>query len=153
IRAGGTHRGELHLPHLRLAPPTGQAISAAATVWFTFADGRIADMEETHNMPALLRGLGIRRVDEPDPEANKAVIRRVVQEVWTLTAPAAAYDLYAADVRSEGQPLGGPQAVIDNFPRIHAARRDLRYTINELLADGDTVVLWWTGRSTPVGGI
>jgi predicted ester cyclase len=150
IAASGTHRGELRRPAFTVAPPTGERISVTGTVWFTFQDGRIADIEETHNLGAALQRLGIRRVGEPDPEANKAVVRRLIEDVWNRANPAAADEIIAPDRLFAGRPAP-PQVVREASARVVAARPDHHVIINDLVAEGDKVAVWWTARGTHLG--
>ncbi len=150
ISAAGTHLGELRRPAFSLAPPTGEAISLTASIWFTFQGGRIADLEETHNLGTVLQRLGIRRVGEPDPEANKAVVRRIVEEVWNRTNVDAADELFAPNFSRHGQVLG-PAGVKAIMARLSAAQPDAHFTIDEMLADGDKVILRRSTRGTYTG--
>jgi predicted ester cyclase len=81
-------------------------------------------------------------------EVNKAVVRRIYDEAYNRTNPAAAPDLIAADVLGNGRPFGGPQAVLDNVASLVAARPDLHYTIDVLVAEGDLVVVRLTSHGT-----
>jgi predicted ester cyclase len=98
----------------------------------------------------MLQGLGIRRLSEPDPEANKAIIRRLVEEVWNRTNLDAAEELFAAGFSRHGQVLG-PAGVKALLARLSAALPDLHYTIADLLADGDKVIVRYSSRGTYTG--
>ena len=75
-------------------------------------------------------------------EANKATIRRLFAEVW-VGDPAAADRFYAP-----GPELEGLKAFAT---ALYAAIPDWRVTIDDLVAEGDRVVVRWTGRGTHLG--
>jgi predicted ester cyclase len=64
---GGTQRGELSLPGLRI-PPTGKQVTWTATTISRIADGKIAEDWEDANWLGVLRQLGA--IITPPPENN-----------------------------------------------------------------------------------
>jgi steroid delta-isomerase-like uncharacterized protein len=87
-------------------------------------------------------------------EANKAVIRRVFEEVIPAGDPTGMRDLVAADFLDHdplpGQPAGleGAEYVVSTM---HGAHPDLRFAIDDLVAEGDRVTIRWTMRATNTG--
>jgi predicted ester cyclase len=87
-------------------------------------------------------------------EANKALIRRIFEEVIPCGDPAAMRGLVAPEWFDHdplpGQPAGveGPEYVVSTM---HTAHPDLRFTIDDLVADGDRVVIRWTLHGTNTG--
>jgi steroid delta-isomerase-like uncharacterized protein len=87
-------------------------------------------------------------------EANKALIRRVFEEVIPAGEPAAMRALVATDFLDHdplpGQPPGGEGAeyVVSTM---HGAHPDLRFTIDDLVAEGDRVTIRWTLHGTSTG--
>ena len=75
-------------------------------------------------------------------EENKAIIRRLFQEVWVGDVPAA--DRFYAP----GPQLDGLKAFAT---ALYAAIPDWRVTIDDLVAEDDKVVVRWTGRGTHRG--
>ena len=77
-----------------------------------------------------------------NPEDNKAIVRRLFDELW-------AGDVEAADRYYAPGPLR------DGLKRfasaLYLALPDWRATIDDLLADGDKVVVRWTARGTHLG--
>jgi predicted ester cyclase len=75
-------------------------------------------------------------------EGNKAVIRRLFEDVWTG-------DVEAADRYYAPGPLrdGLKKFATD----LYVAVPDWRVTIDDLVAEGDKVVVRWTGRGTHLG--
>lgn len=87
-------------------------------------------------------------------DANKDLIRRVFEEVIPAGDPAAMRDFMAPDFLDHdplpGQPAGaaGGEYVVSTM---HTAHPDLRFTIDDLVAEGDRVTIRWTLRGTNTG--
>ena len=88
------------------------------------------------------------------PEANKAIIRRIFTEIIPSGDTAAMRELTAPEWVDHdplpGQPAGpeGPAYVAST---LHTAHPDLRFTIEDLVADADRVVIRWRMRGTNTG--
>ena len=86
--------------------------------------------------------------------ANKALIRHVFEEVIPAGDAAAMRDLVAANFLDHdplpGQPDGaaGAEYVVRTM---HGAHPDLRFTIDDLVAEADRVTIRWTLRGTNTG--
>jgi predicted ester cyclase len=82
--------------------------------------------------------------------ANKALVRRLVEEVWNRTNLGCCAAIIAPDFSRHGQVLGpaGVQAII---ARLSANWPDLHYTIEDMVAEGDRVVIRSTVRMTSTG--
>jgi len=89
-------------------------------------------------------------------EANKAVCRRLIEEVVnrgnlalvdTLLSPNYAYH------GPGGLELRGPDGFKQLVTLYRTAFPDLKMTIDDLIAEGDTVVMRWTGRGTHRGDL
>jgi steroid delta-isomerase-like uncharacterized protein len=87
-------------------------------------------------------------------DANKALIRRVFEEVIPAGDAAAMRELAAPDFLDHdplpGQPAGaaGAEYVVSTM---HGAHPDLRFSIDDLVAEADRVVIRWTLRGTNTG--
>ena len=87
-------------------------------------------------------------------EANKALIRHVFEDVIPAGDPTAMRDLVVADFLDHdplpGQPAGveGAEYVVATM---HGAHPDLRFSIDDLVAEGDRVTIRWTLRGTNTG--
>lgn len=87
-------------------------------------------------------------------EANKALLRRMFEEVIPAGDPRAMRKIVAADFLDHdpmpGQPAGvqGAEYVVSTM---NAAYPDLRFTVDDLLAEGDRVAMRWTLRGTHRG--
>src|SRR4029077_1863217 len=87
-------------------------------------------------------------------EANKALVRRLFEEVIPAGVPSAMRELVAPGFLDHdplpGQPAGveGAEYVVSTM---HGAHPDLRFTIDDLVAEGDRVTIRWTMRATNTG--
>jgi predicted ester cyclase len=84
------------------------------------------------------------------PEENKAVIRRLVDEVWNRANLDAVEELVAPEYGQQGT-VSGPSGLRKNLEGLRTARPDLQYTIDDLVAEGDRVVLRWHSTGTHTG--
>lgn len=87
-------------------------------------------------------------------DANRALIRRIFEEVVPTGDTATMRELFAPDWVDHdllpGQPAGldGAAYVVST---IHTAHRPFRFTIDDLVAESDRVVIRWTLRATHTG--
>jgi steroid delta-isomerase-like uncharacterized protein len=87
-------------------------------------------------------------------EQNKAVVRRVFDEVINEGNLNVADETLTPDYvyRSPGSPdFHGPEGFKQLITMYRSACPDVHLEIDELIADGDTVVTRWTGRGTQLG--
>jgi steroid delta-isomerase-like uncharacterized protein len=94
------------------------------------------------------------RANATSLDANKALIRHVFEDVIPAGDPTAMRDLVVADFLDHdplpGQPAGvaGAEYVVATM---HGAHPDLRFTVDDLMAEGDRVTIRWTLRGTNTG--
>src|SRR4029077_16560012 len=87
-------------------------------------------------------------------EANKALVRRLFEDVIPAGVPSAMRELVAPSLLHHdplpGQPAGleGAEYVVSTM---HGAHPDLRFAIDDLVAEGDLVVIRWTLHGTNTG--
>jgi len=87
-------------------------------------------------------------------EENKAVARRIVEEVWNKKNLDAIDELIAADYVDHTLPPGGPsgrdgaKAFIGMYVK---AFPDVKITIEDMIAQGDKVVTRWSATGTHTG--
>jgi steroid delta-isomerase-like uncharacterized protein len=87
-------------------------------------------------------------------EDNKALVRRVYEEVINKGNLEVADETFASDYvyRSPGSPeFRGPEGFKQLVTMYRSAFPDLHLDVDELIADGDTVVSRWTGRGIQRG--
>jgi steroid delta-isomerase-like uncharacterized protein len=90
----------------------------------------------------------------PMSEQNKAIARRVFEEVWNKSSLDVIDELYASDVVNHELPpdlppgVEGTKAYTGMFM---SAFPDTQMTVEDQIADGDRVVTRWTGTGTHTG--
>jgi predicted ester cyclase len=103
---------------------------------------------------------------------NKDIVRRFFADVLSGNNPAAARDLIDPALVSHHPWLpggtGGVPEVIDLMNRLRAVVSELRYVVDDMVAEGNTVAVRWTatgrhtgafggipptGRTTTIGGM
>lgn len=88
-----------------------------------------------------------------DTDANKALVRRFVHEIFVKGNAGAVDELLAADFTSHTFPSTGDgradmKAAIE---RVHGALSDVEFTVEDLIAEGDRVAARVTARATQTG--
>jgi steroid delta-isomerase-like uncharacterized protein len=87
-------------------------------------------------------------------EENKAVTRRVTEEIWNQGNMALLDELFAPNYVNH-DPTNPEVRDLERFKQyvvsVRTAFPDLNITINDLIAEGDKVVTRWTGRGTQKG--
>lgn len=88
-------------------------------------------------------------------EQNKMIDRRAIEEVWNGRNYDLVDELVASDfvghASSPDQELHGPEAVKQFYMSLHSAFPDIRFTVDDQIAEGDRVVTRWTARATHRG--
>ena len=87
--------------------------------------------------------------------ANKEIVRRLVEGVWTDRNLAVIDELIAPDYvghdPTQPEPIRGREGFRQFVDMYQSAYEDARVTIDDLIAEGDLVVTRWTGRGTHTG--
>jgi len=165
----GTHTGPLGP-----MPPTGKPIRMTGNIIFRFEDGKVAEAWSFADMLGLMQQLGAASPPRPtpqdyvwsapseatgdpgDPEANKALIQRFNDEAWNARNLDVLDELCIPDVVMHnpsfeflyGHGIKGVRSAISDYT---AAFPDLVVTVEDMVADGDTVSERWTGTGTQLG--
>jgi steroid delta-isomerase-like uncharacterized protein len=87
-------------------------------------------------------------------EANKAVVMRVVSDMWNRGDDRAVEELIAPDMVEHGAfgaGTGGRDDARQTVERFRTAFPDLVLEAEQLIAEDDSVVLHWVGRGTHSG--
>lgn len=87
-------------------------------------------------------------------EDNKALARRIAEEVWSKGNTDAIDEFFAQDYIDHSPAPGYPpdRNGLKQWVRaIHDAAPDLNMTVDEVVAEGDMVVTRWTNRGTHKG--
>ena len=88
------------------------------------------------------------------PEENRAIVQRFGEEVWNKGNLAAVDELVTLDFAGHGpgrRVTRGPEELKKVVARMRAAFPDIRFTVEDEIAEGDRVVTRWTGQGTHQG--
>ena len=85
-------------------------------------------------------------------EENKALVRRWYAEVLTQRRAEVIDEIVSMDYRGDTDvPLrAGPMGARQEVNALFATFADMRFTIDDVIAEGDKVVVIWTGDLTPI---
>lgn len=83
-------------------------------------------------------------------EENKALVRCFIEEFWNQGNLAAADELIASDCVAGGEEFG-PDQLKQFFTAVRTALPDLRFTIEDIFAEGDQVAVRFLERGTHKG--
>jgi steroid delta-isomerase-like uncharacterized protein len=89
-------------------------------------------------------------------EENKALARRYLEEVWDKGNVELIDELFSTDFIRHGPPavegeVRGPEGFKGLVSTYHGGLPDFRVTIDEMIAEGESVVTRWTVRGTHQG--
>ena len=84
-------------------------------------------------------------------EENKAIVRHHMDEVWSKGNLDVIDEIFATDFFSHGRQERGVEGLKQTIARQRAAFPDLQVTIEDLIAEGDKVVIRRTIRGTHKG--
>ena len=88
-------------------------------------------------------------------EENKAIARRIFEDVFNKGNLAAVDELAAPNIifhsSTEPEPIHGREGLRQFVARLRAGFPDVHFTIEDVVAEGDRVVIRWTSRQTHTG--
>ncbi|HTE85417.1 MAG TPA: ester cyclase [Dehalococcoidia bacterium] len=86
-------------------------------------------------------------------EDNKAIVRRVIEELWNEGNPSLFADLFGPEAHADTTEQHRQNALeMEQMARLYcSALPDHRVTIDDLLADGEKVIVRFTARGTHNG--
>ena len=86
-------------------------------------------------------------------DANERLVRRFIDEVFVSRNPDAVGELVAPDFVSHswGFEEDGPEQLRGATERMRASLRDVRFDVEDVVSDGDRVVVRLTSSATPTG--
>jgi steroid delta-isomerase-like uncharacterized protein len=88
-------------------------------------------------------------------ESNKAIVRRLIEEVWNKGNMQVADELFAPNYTHHDPSTPdvgrGPEGEKKRATHYRAAFQDLRMTVEEVLAEGETVTVRWSCRGNHKG--
>ena len=132
-----THQGEF----MGLAP-TGKHVTTSGTDTYRIVEGKIVEYRGQWDALGFLQQLG---AVPQATEANKALLRRVVEEGFNKHNLALLDELFAGSVwyRPDAGVLKG-EALKQYVASVLAAFPDIRFTIEDQVAEGDKLVTRWS---------
>jgi len=165
LSAIGTHKGDF-----MGIPPTGVQITNTRMITFRIADGKIVETWENYDMLGVLQQLGVMPPsretftwsepstvtgDPGDPETNKTIVQRMIDEVMNNQNMAVIDELFAADyvMHDPAWPMEvkGP----DGFKQWAGAMLEPFFSnsgiTGEVTAEGDKVAVLWSWSGTHTG--
>jgi steroid delta-isomerase-like uncharacterized protein len=90
-------------------------------------------------------------------DANKNAVRRLIEEVWNKGNLAVADELFAPNYNHHDAATPdvghGPEGEKKRATHYRTAFQDLRMTIEDTIAEGETVTVRWTCRGTHKGAL
>ena len=84
-------------------------------------------------------------------EENKAIARQLVEEVWTKEDFNALDEIMAPDILYPGSDINSRDGYKSMLSRNHLSFPDWQYVAQDIIAEGDKVVVRWTGSGTQTG--
>lgn len=84
-------------------------------------------------------------------ETNKAIVRRLYDQVWTGRRPDLLEEFYAEDFVHHEQLAPGMEGLKQFYAMSLQAFPDFQITIEDAIAEGDQVVIRWTMKGTHQG--
>ncbi len=161
----GTLKGEL-----MGIPPTGVQVTSTGIDILRFAGGKIVEVWVNMDDLGMLQQLGVVPAEEledftwgqpsevtgdpGDPEENKAMARRVFEEVWNQGKLDVIDEISAADYvgHMPGSPdIQGTEGYKQFVTMYRTAFPDVQFTIEDQITEGDKVVTRWSTTATHKG--
>jgi len=115
------------------------------------AEGLLTDLSSYYDNLTMLAQLGL--FPPPDPEANKALERRVFEEIWNQGLLDVADEVFAPDsiLHLGTDDVQGPEGFKEYVAGYRAAFPDIHWTVEDQIAEGEMVVTRLTGTGTHQG--
>ena len=162
----GIHQGEL-----MGIPPTGKQMTQTGITIHRLAGGKIVESWWSSDMLAAMEQLGVMPPtredytwgvplevtgDPGDPETNKAIVQRMIDEVMNQQNLAVVDELFAADylMHNPAWPMEvkGPEGFKQwTGMMLEPYFSDSEVAVNDIIAEGDKVAVHWTWTGTHTG--
>jgi steroid delta-isomerase-like uncharacterized protein len=129
--------------------PTGKQVTTSGMTISRIVEGKHVEVRQEWDTLGFLQRLG---AVPQATEANKALVRRMIEEGWNKHNLALLDELYADCVYynpATGEIKGEPLKQF--LASMLAAFPDIRFTIEDLVAEGDKVVTRWSCTGTHRG--
>lgn len=151
----GIQIGSFALPDGTSVPPTGAPVAIQAILISRFVDGKIAETWVEYDNWLQQTGV-VPSMQQVATEArNRAVVQRVIDDLWNGERLESVNELYAmpftshnSDQPSETVTLGRFRKQLVDFRNVFP---DLRYTIHDMIVRDDQVIVHYTAQGTHEG--
>lgn len=153
----GTHTGEI-----RNVAPTGRRVSVKQTHWYRLTDGKVAENWSVRDDLGMMQQMGVlsmpgEAANSLSVEENKAVVRRVIEEMFNKGNLDVADELIATDYVDHDPAMPEEVRGPEGFKQFVAAYRsgfpDLHVEIEDQVAEGDRLSTRWTATGTHEGDL
>jgi predicted ester cyclase len=111
-------------------------------------------MKRSLGLPIALLLLGTTAAPADDVEQNTRIVRRLYDELFTKWNLAVIDEAFSPDYLGHEMAPGtprGPEGVKRLYARFREGLPDLRFTVEDLIAGGDRVVVRWRANATHGG--
>jgi steroid delta-isomerase-like uncharacterized protein len=129
-------------------PPTGKAVSFDGITVLRLAGGRVCEFCDVADLLGLMAQLG---AGSQAVEANKAIVRRYMEEIWNQGRLDPVDECFSADCVFHGPNVpewGGSDARKQYVLALRRSFPDTHYDIDDLVAEGDRVAMRWSWTGT-----
>lgn len=135
------------------APPNGRAFRIEGIGWYRLANGKFVENRVFEDTIGLLQQIGVLPPAPGSTDANKAIVARLWEEIWNQGRLEAADALVSDDfvLRLPTGEFHGPAGLKTWVDLIRAGLPDVRFTVEQSLAEGDSVVNRWSAKATHTG--
>jgi predicted ester cyclase len=169
----GTHTGTL----MGQIPATGTEIAMTGGILFRFVEGKVAEAWSYADMLGLMQQIGAAAPPRPlpqdyawvpssqvtgdpgDPETNKALVMRFIEEVWNQHNLDPINELFHPEIIGNNPSVGylylppNRETFTQSIADYLTAYPDINVTTNDIVAEGDKVMAYWTVNATHDGAL
>jgi len=141
----GTHRG-----NFLNFPATNRRVLISGTTIHRLERGKIVELWADWNLQSLLDQLGLGMTEQ---EANKALAKRFVEEIWNRKRPDRIADFLTKDYvrHSPSGLMHGAQGLRQDYDTYLLAFLDCHIRIDDMTCEGNQVVVRFTATGTQKG--
>jgi steroid delta-isomerase-like uncharacterized protein len=141
----GTHSG-----NFLNFPATNRRVMISGTTIHRLERGKIVELWADWNLQSLLDQLGLGLTEQ---EANKAIVKRYVEEIWNRRRPEkiAAFVTKNYVRHSPSGPMRGAQGLRQDYDTYLLAFLDCHIRIDDMTCEGNHVVVRFTATGTHEG--
>lgn len=159
----GTHEGTL----MGIIPPTGKQITMTGVAIFQIVGGKIVGAWSIPDMLGAMQQLGVMPLTREDytwgapsevtgdpgaPQANTALVLYIIQKFWNQKNVSVLSETHSADSVAHNPVMPVNPLSFDFYKQaclIHvSAFPDMQVTTDDIIAEGDKVVIRWTVTGT-----